>query len=227
MAARPLAVGNSHHHHSSSIGGSSGSHSSHAAAAASGTETYVSKEEVDRAVSLYFQASKERQELEDLAETLADALMGLLDDKEKGPDDHDTKRVEGELERAREAEAACAKKVAELQKQRNRLGVARARIIAAQKKEAEAVERRAADRAMQAALEAKAGATGLRSAAVMVAASEGKSDSGAPPAFPSSSSSSSSAAASGPPSFSSLSDLPAAPPPPPREGRRARPAANE
>jgi hypothetical protein len=42
--------------------------------------------------------------------------------------------VEGELERAREAEAACAKKVAELQKQRNRLGVARARIIASQKK---------------------------------------------------------------------------------------------
>lgn len=41
--------------------------------------------------------------------------------------------LEQALERAREAENAAAKKVAELQKTRNKLGIARARIIAAEK----------------------------------------------------------------------------------------------
>jgi hypothetical protein len=65
-ASKPVPVGAGSN---SSIGGHSHSHSSSGMASSSmggsgsGNETYVSKEEVDKAVSLYFQASKERQEV--------------------------------------------------------------------------------------------------------------------------------------------------------------------
>lgn len=56
MAAKPLAVGA-------------------AGAGSAATEQYVSKEEVDKAVSLYFSASKERQEVTTLQQLTSFANM--------------------------------------------------------------------------------------------------------------------------------------------------------